>query len=389
MWNLKCLWRAVYAAIAGVLLLFAIRTSAMSLTEVDGSLFATGEVVASDLVSFKNAFMSPSVRQIVLVDSPGGDAVAGLEIGRLIKEHEYSTVVAGQCISACAIMFIGGKQRQFADTYHPAVTLIGIHGSHEVDVFTNKVTMSWEAEKVTRRQEAFFKKQMGERFNEGVMKRALYGMEDEDALLVIPDSIRERKASVYFCKSGLTERKDCSDVATEDAFSLGVLTSREIVAIDIPASIQTVLDAAAKKPVTSSKGRTGIEMATRDELIKCIGEEDAIGNAEISLQEAQNSVESEKNSLEAEFDKFTSEQVKLDTRDRKKVAAFNFRTENYNVNLKRLNDRIDAVNAMAVAYNLMRGNYNRTCGRIVYASDDYQNVLNEYNSRKQVLPASR
>ena len=365
--------------------LFAVvDANAMSFAEVDGNLYASGEIVASDLVAFKNAFMSPSIRQVVLVNSPGGDADVGLAVGQLIQEHGYSTVVAGQCVSACAVMFMGGSQRRFADTFHPALTLIGIHGTYEIEAITKQIKFSWEAEKVTRREEAFFREQMGSRFNENLIKKALYGMDDENALLVVPDFIREPKASVYFCRNGRTERKNCTDGLKEDALSMGVITSRDIRAIDLPASIQKVVDDAAKaesKP--GSKARTGIELATKDELLSCIEANDALQKSEIDHQAAMDATEIEKTNLETEFADITAAQKKLDTRDKAKVAAFNARSNKYNASVKRLNERIAGFNATAITTNKMAAKYNESCGKSVYAPEDYADALNEFNTREK------
>jgi hypothetical protein len=61
---------------------------------------------------------------IVQLDSPGGDLVAGMEIGRYLREKAFTTEVgamgegwgksySGECHSACTLAFLGGKYRHF------------------------------------------------------------------------------------------------------------------------------------------------------------------------------------------------------------------------------------------------------------------------------------
>lgn len=79
---------------------------------------------------------SANVRYTIILNSPGGDLTAGLELGMLIREGRYDTsigrtvtsrysrenpsalhtqeVVAGTCVSACAYAFLGGVDRSAA-----------------------------------------------------------------------------------------------------------------------------------------------------------------------------------------------------------------------------------------------------------------------------------
>lgn len=77
----------------------------------------------------------------VFLHSPGGNLVAGLQLGQRFRKaalwtrvgetkteilndgtsdgHALQTVVAGSCASACAYAFLGGTSRQLRDEYHP------------------------------------------------------------------------------------------------------------------------------------------------------------------------------------------------------------------------------------------------------------------------------
>ena len=71
--------------------------------------------------------MPGGVSMHVALNSPGGNVLAAMELGRLIRERRYttsvgrtvpedrwSTTIAGECNSACAIAFLGGIQRRYS-----------------------------------------------------------------------------------------------------------------------------------------------------------------------------------------------------------------------------------------------------------------------------------
>lgn len=65
----------------------------------------------------------------VVLDSPGGSVVAGMEIGRAIRSKGFSTAVApdGLCASACALTWLAGAPRYAGPSSH-----IGFHASYVV-----------------------------------------------------------------------------------------------------------------------------------------------------------------------------------------------------------------------------------------------------------------
>jgi hypothetical protein len=50
----------------------------------------------------------------VYLNSPGGTLYEGMRLGRMFKDERIKTVVEGgeMCASACAIAFLGGRDRQ-------------------------------------------------------------------------------------------------------------------------------------------------------------------------------------------------------------------------------------------------------------------------------------
>ena len=216
------------------ILAFCLASGASAMrVEVHGNvIFATGPV-EDDLVKFQEAFAKPGVDTVAFVNSPGGDLWTGLIIGRLIAAKGLKTVTAGSCISACSIMFMGGKERSFSDAFRPAQTFVGIHGAHNRDT----KTVNAQAQPQIF---AFYKQNMAERFNAEVMNKALYEMEDAGALLRVFDAPRLPKRSPYHCKSAQSLRKDCSEFKDHDAVGLGVVTTNTFTPLDLPAGFKQV-----------------------------------------------------------------------------------------------------------------------------------------------------
>ncbi len=76
----------------------------------------SGVIQVDDVARLQSAF-AQGCRRIVL-NSPGGDAEAVVEIGHLIRKAESTVVVpsGGQCTSASIFMYVGGVQRTNAGT---------------------------------------------------------------------------------------------------------------------------------------------------------------------------------------------------------------------------------------------------------------------------------
>lgn len=60
--------------------------------------------------------------KIVLLTGQGGLAHSAEHIARLFMRHEITTVAYGECLSACAVMFLGGSERRLSKG-----AVIGLH----------------------------------------------------------------------------------------------------------------------------------------------------------------------------------------------------------------------------------------------------------------------
>lgn len=85
----------------------------------------SGEIESSDTEQFRAA-VAPYPKAIVAFQSPGGNLVAGIEIGTQIRLRNYMTLVPTgvQCASACALAWLGGTKRLMGTG-----ALIGFHAA--------------------------------------------------------------------------------------------------------------------------------------------------------------------------------------------------------------------------------------------------------------------
>jgi hypothetical protein len=91
-----------------------------------------GEVVQSDVDKMEEMLDNTGIKTVFL-NSPGGNAMTGYQLGYLFHEKEVNLIVGqdASCFSACAIAFLGGNER----------TKVGLLGFH-VAWTTNNDSMS-------------------------------------------------------------------------------------------------------------------------------------------------------------------------------------------------------------------------------------------------------
>lgn len=212
-------------------MLLCVCVQAMTLEIVDNHVFATGPVGGNDFNQFKEAFENPKIDTVVFVNSPGGDLWTGLTVARLIVDKAYKTVAAGYCMSACSIMFMGGRERRFGDAFRPGFNVIGIHGAHDAN--TKQVIGALQPQIY-----GFYKQTIGDKFNAAIINQALYQMDDAGGMLKIPEATRAPKAFPFQCSSWQTLRSKCTDYKNEDGLTLGVLTHSDVIALNLPTTFK-------------------------------------------------------------------------------------------------------------------------------------------------------
>jgi hypothetical protein len=206
---------------------------AMQLERVGADLYAKGAIVEADLPAFHVQLEKSGLSRLILVNSPGGNLWAALRVAEMVRDAQLDTVVSGRCLSGCSLLFVAGRRRQFGSGNPPRLTLIGIHGAHDGN--SRKLLPETGVQMA-----AFYKKQLGEKMDSGVLKEALYGIKDDSGLLVIPEMQRTRgdERDARFCPSLRARTTNCRVYPGQDALSLGVVTNARTVALRLPSSMR-------------------------------------------------------------------------------------------------------------------------------------------------------
>jgi len=128
-----------------------------------GWIAADGEITSNTPARFLEFMEQNKFGGRVVFNSPGGNLAAGIELGRIIREMELSTHVgktvrrendteladieSGSCASACVFAFMGGIERQSADTNFIAQEggLLGVHQFYDPN---NPVALSSETQQI-------------------------------------------------------------------------------------------------------------------------------------------------------------------------------------------------------------------------------------------------
>lgn len=121
--------------IAVIALIFRVASTpanAATITNDGITILYEGEVVQSDVTRMEEMLDNTGIKTVFL-DSPGGNAMTGYQLGYLFHDKGIRLVIGGDasCFSACAIAFLGGEER----------TKLGLLGFH-VAWTTNTESMS-------------------------------------------------------------------------------------------------------------------------------------------------------------------------------------------------------------------------------------------------------
>lgn len=221
--------------LAGLVLMVPLTAGAMTLERVGDTLYATGEVGGDDFQSFKAQLAQPGLRRLVLVDSPGGELWTALTVGEAVRAAGLDTVAVGQCLSACSVLFVAGKTRSFGTGRAPGSTLLGIHGGYNAD--SGRLGFG-----VGPALYAAFRRQIGSTMNDGLINEAIYGLKDPRGFLVLREIERNpaEASRATLCPNAQLPAT-CKPQDGKDAFTLGLVTTRETVPVDLPASMRLQL----------------------------------------------------------------------------------------------------------------------------------------------------
>jgi hypothetical protein len=212
----------------------ALSAQAMELRVAGKELHLRGKVEGYELALFKDALAEhPAIDTVVFRDSPGGDAWTAYRVGERIRDLGLRTVVAGRCISACTIMFLGGTSRHFAQAARPEFLYLAFHGTWSASFFdADKPAMQG---RVALRE--WVQSRTGGRMDASLLERFI-GARVRESLLFVYDPrqlAQEDGASLFFCegleRKGAKPFEACDRISGRNAFSLGVVDSLERVRV--------------------------------------------------------------------------------------------------------------------------------------------------------------
>ena len=247
--------KRIALALAGLFLLgFSSASAAMTMAREGDTLVMTGKVVREDLDSFRRQLADDTLHQVILAESPGGDLRAALWIANKISERKMNTAVMGHCASSCAVIFMGGIERQMMDSPKLARTRLGFHGPHK----KSDRSVSERGAESTR---AWLRLASHGKFDGELLDRAMNIQKAEDIMFFYYP--REGvSVSTWFCKSGVKPRpRGCDEIPGADLFTAGILTTARLLPMDTPigrdaAEAPPAKDAGeAPEPAASAEGK--------------------------------------------------------------------------------------------------------------------------------------
>lgn len=212
------------------------KAQAMVLERVGPDLYASGPTVSQDYLSFKQVLQEVGIQRLILVNGPGGDLWTGMQVARLVRDKGIKTLVSGHCMSACSLIFMAGQERAFASGHSPGITMVGIHGAHLQG--TKRIDPQLQPQIY-----AWYKQQMGDKFDSTVINQALYDIQEASGFLRLRELERntDQRRVPWFCPTGQTPFDQCQQHHGKDAYTLGIVTQRQTETLTLPESMKPKL----------------------------------------------------------------------------------------------------------------------------------------------------
>ena len=211
--------------------------AAMDFRVAGNQLVMSGRTGGDDLAKLRDLIPeNPQIDTVILRDAPGGRIQTAQRLSEMIGERGWRTAVSGSCSSACVLIFLGGRERHFADGTPGNQTFIAIHTPiHGIDRGD-----TWPPPRTTlpREQGAVIDWMMGrvgERGDRTLLERGIAN-DHPHGYLYFFDHVRHRRpdgVSVFQCK-GPEKRKiaDCEKIPGKNALQAGLVTSEEIIKLN-------------------------------------------------------------------------------------------------------------------------------------------------------------
>ncbi|MBC3921012.1 ATP-dependent Clp protease proteolytic subunit [Undibacterium sp. CY18W] len=195
--------------------------TAMTMLRSNQTLILFGKVVPEDSQQFRKKLEEGPVKTVVMTESPGGDMRAAYAIADLITEGKMNTAVNGSCMSACALIFMAGTERQMLASKHLEKTRLGFHGPH------NKRTKEIATASIPRFREWLLKVTQGQ-FPEEVLDRAL-NIERAGDMMFFYYPNQNYLGDIRFCTEGSLR---CETLNGYNIVKIGILTTTDLLKVE-------------------------------------------------------------------------------------------------------------------------------------------------------------
>ena len=208
---------------------------AMDVRVAGNQLVMGGGVSGDEIAKMRDTLpRNPQVDTVILQDSRGGDVWTAMRLGELFREKGYRTAVSGHCMSACVIIFLGGRERHFADGKPGNLTFLAVH----TPTFSSDGIRDFKGSPSRGTRGRIFdwmSERIGTRGDLALLERGLAN-DDPKGLLYFFDAARSTRrdgVTVFQCQ-GAEKRKvaDCEPVPGKSALQSGLITSETIVQVN-------------------------------------------------------------------------------------------------------------------------------------------------------------
>jgi hypothetical protein len=204
--------------------------TAMTMEIRGDQIVLSGRIVPEDAAQFRELIGThPEVKTVVLTDSPGGAAAANDAMTNVIEAQGLNTVVAGYCVSACAMVFLAGKDRAFGDLQPLARTSLGFHASYARggSLASDRRLAALKARVLDR---------TGGKIDPALVDRWLHLTDERSTVRFRYPAPGESAPETYFCAIGRDANRGdyhgCESIANTDALTSGIITSTQIVHVN-------------------------------------------------------------------------------------------------------------------------------------------------------------
>ena len=206
----------------GLALVASQLASAMDISVEGPRIFVTGVLELTDEPRMAIAMSQGKPQELVLVNVSGANFSTALSIAVLVEQKRLNTTVAGQCLGACAVVFLAGRERRFAEGEHPRRTLVGLQLPVSVA----------EQPKVMQ----FLERRLPAGAPRNTLLAAVQANASTGGLVRIPDPGRntQQDAIASGCPSADSAGSACQALEGSTAVTLGMVTSAETAKNVVP-----------------------------------------------------------------------------------------------------------------------------------------------------------